>query len=84
MKNITLSLEYLVISPWRWLIAVLFPIFMAFWGWKKKSLNISGAISGKYFLNIRMKKKYIYSQIIYCVSKLLGYHLIIHFPENIF
>ncbi|XP_006623064.1 transmembrane protein 19 [Apis dorsata] len=38
--------EYLVISPWRWLIAVLFPIFMAFWGWKKKSLNISGAISG--------------------------------------
>lgn len=38
--------EYLVISPWRWLIAVLFPIFMAFWSWKRKSLNISGAISG--------------------------------------
>ena len=36
----------LVVSPWRWLASVVIPIFMAFWGWKKKSVDVSGAILG--------------------------------------
>ncbi|XP_076632657.1 transmembrane protein 19 [Colletes latitarsis] len=38
--------EHLVISPWRWLIAVVIPMFMSFWGFRKKSVDISGAILG--------------------------------------
>ncbi|XP_076222706.1 transmembrane protein 19 isoform X1 [Nomia melanderi] len=38
--------EYLVISPWRWLAVVLVPLFVAFWGLKKKSIDITGAILG--------------------------------------
>ncbi|XP_060816169.1 transmembrane protein 19 [Bombus pascuorum] len=38
--------QNLVISPWRWLIVVVFPTFMAFWGLRRKSVDISGAILG--------------------------------------
>ncbi|XP_071872832.1 transmembrane protein 19 [Bombus fervidus] len=38
--------QNLVISPWRWLIVVVFPIFMAFWGLRRKSVDISGAMLG--------------------------------------
>ncbi|KAK9306722.1 hypothetical protein QLX08_002639 [Tetragonisca angustula] len=38
--------DHLVVSPWRWLTAVLVPIFMAFWGLRRKSVDISGAILG--------------------------------------
>ncbi|XP_076647615.1 transmembrane protein 19 [Halictus rubicundus] len=38
--------EHLVISPWRWLTVVALPTFMAFWGFRKKSLDITGAILG--------------------------------------
>ncbi|XP_053982330.1 transmembrane protein 19 [Hylaeus volcanicus] len=40
--------EHLVVSPWRWLAAVVIPIFIAFWGWRKKSVNISGALLGMF------------------------------------
>ncbi|KAL0117308.1 hypothetical protein PUN28_010275 [Cardiocondyla obscurior] len=38
--------EHSVISPWRWLAAVIIPLMFAFWGLRKKSLDISGAILG--------------------------------------
>lgn len=38
---------YNVISPWRWLAAVLIPIVVALWGLKRKSIDLSGAILGK-------------------------------------
>ncbi|KAG7207224.1 hypothetical protein KM043_008899 [Ampulex compressa] len=38
--------EVLLISPWRWLAAVIVPLGFASWGYKKKSLDISGAILG--------------------------------------
>lgn len=38
--------EHLVVSPWRWLAAVVIPIFMAFWGLKRKSVDVSGAVLG--------------------------------------
>ncbi|XP_032674826.1 transmembrane protein 19 isoform X2 [Odontomachus brunneus] len=37
---------YPVISPWRWLAAVVIPFLFAFWGLRKKSVNISGAMFG--------------------------------------
>lgn len=38
--------EYPVISPWRWLAAVVIPIFFTIWGLKKRSLDLSGACLG--------------------------------------
>nr|XP_034175827.1 transmembrane protein 19 isoform X2 [Osmia lignaria] len=38
--------EHLVVSPWRWLTAVVIPIFMALWGLKRKSVDVSGAVLG--------------------------------------
>lgn len=38
--------EDLVISPWRWLASVMIPLLFAFWGLRKKSLDLSGAILG--------------------------------------
>lgn len=38
--------EHLVISPWRWLAAVVIPLLFAFWGLKRKSVDISGALLG--------------------------------------
>ncbi|XP_076766191.1 transmembrane protein 19 [Xylocopa sonorina] len=35
-----------VVSPWRWLVAVLIPIFVAFWGLRRKSVDVSGSIFG--------------------------------------
>lgn len=35
-----------VISPWRWLAAVVIPILFLFWGLRKKSVDASGAIFG--------------------------------------
>jgi len=35
-----------VISPWRWLAAVVIPLIFLFWGIRKKSLDISGGILG--------------------------------------
>ncbi|XP_011499884.1 PREDICTED: transmembrane protein 19 isoform X2 [Ceratosolen solmsi marchali] len=37
---------YIVISPWRWLAAVLIPIMCALWGLKRKNIDITGAILG--------------------------------------
>ncbi|XP_012262920.1 transmembrane protein 19-like [Athalia rosae] len=37
---------YSVISPWRWLSAVLIPILFTGWGLKRKSLDLSGAFLG--------------------------------------
>ncbi|XP_033219619.1 transmembrane protein 19 [Belonocnema kinseyi] len=37
---------YPVISPWRWLAAVVVPLLFTLWGWKKKSLDLSGATLG--------------------------------------
>ncbi|XP_012282478.1 transmembrane protein 19 isoform X1 [Orussus abietinus] len=39
---------YPVISPWRWLAAVIIPIFMAGWALKKKTLDLSGALLGSF------------------------------------
>ncbi|XP_011314838.1 transmembrane protein 19 [Fopius arisanus] len=41
-----LSEHYPVISPWRWLLAVIFPILFAIWGVKRRSLDLSGAMLG--------------------------------------
>ncbi|XP_029160150.1 transmembrane protein 19 [Nylanderia fulva] len=38
--------EHSVISPWRWLAAVVIPLLFLSWGLRKKSLHISGAIFG--------------------------------------
>lgn len=35
-----------VISPWRWLAAVIIPILFLLWGLKRRSVDISGAILG--------------------------------------
>ncbi|XP_034948006.1 transmembrane protein 19 [Chelonus insularis] len=40
------SEEHSVISPWRWLSAIVIPILFSLWGLKKKSLDLSGAILG--------------------------------------
>ncbi|XP_008204558.1 transmembrane protein 19 [Nasonia vitripennis] len=37
---------YIVISPWRWLVAVLLPILCSLWGLKRKAIVMSGAILG--------------------------------------
>ncbi|EFN79841.1 Transmembrane protein 19 [Harpegnathos saltator] len=37
---------YPVISPWRWLTAVVIPFLCAFWGFRRKSVDISGALFG--------------------------------------
>ena len=34
-------------SPMRWLVSVLTPLLIAHWGLKRKSIDWSGAISGK-------------------------------------
>ena len=39
-------LDYPVISPWRWLAAIIIPILCALWGLKRKSVDISGALLG--------------------------------------
>ena len=45
-------LGYPVISPWRWLAAVVIPLLFILWGLKKKSLDITGAVLGIYlYLN---------------------------------
>lgn len=41
-------LGYIVVSPWRWLIAVLVPILCTLWGLKRKAIDMSGAILGKF------------------------------------
>lgn len=41
-----LTEEHSVISPWRWLAAVVIPIMFMFWGLRKKSLDVSGAFLG--------------------------------------
>ncbi|XP_024884972.1 transmembrane protein 19 isoform X2 [Temnothorax curvispinosus] len=38
--------EHSVISPWRWLAAVIIPLMFMSWGLRKKSIDISGAILG--------------------------------------
>lgn len=38
--------EHPVISPWRWLAAVVIPLLLSLWGFKRKSLDISGAFLG--------------------------------------
>lgn len=38
--------EPVVISPARWLAACFIPIMIAFYGYRKKSLNLSGALFG--------------------------------------
>ncbi|XP_071557566.1 transmembrane protein 19 [Temnothorax nylanderi] len=38
--------EHSVISPWRWLAAVIIPLMFTTWGLRKKSLDISGGILG--------------------------------------
>ncbi|XP_066582636.1 transmembrane protein 19 [Prorops nasuta] len=42
----TQSEEYPVISPWRWLAAVVIPVLFCCWGLRRKSLDISGCILG--------------------------------------
>lgn len=44
--NFIFILEHSVISPWRWLAAVVIPLIFLFWGLRKKSLDISGGILG--------------------------------------
>ncbi|EZA58064.1 hypothetical protein DMN91_006310 [Ooceraea biroi] len=38
--------EYSVISPWRWLVAVIIPCLFLFWGLRRKSVDTTGAILG--------------------------------------
>ncbi|XP_076244185.1 transmembrane protein 19 [Calliopsis andreniformis] len=38
--------EYFVISPWRWLISVVIPFLIALWGYRRKSVDVGGAILG--------------------------------------
>ncbi|XP_008553677.1 transmembrane protein 19 [Microplitis demolitor] len=35
-----------VISPWRWLSAIVIPILFSLWGLKRRSLDLSGAVLG--------------------------------------
>lgn len=44
-----------MISPWRWLAAIIIPIIFVVWGLKKKSVDISGAIFGKIYRNIFLR-----------------------------
>ena len=46
---ISIILDYCV-SPWRWMSAIIIPILIAKWGLKKKSLDTSGAITGRFDL----------------------------------
>lgn len=42
-----LILSGTVIEPTRWLSATLFPVLVAWWGLKKKSISFSGAVCGE-------------------------------------
>ncbi|KYN35320.1 Transmembrane protein 19 [Trachymyrmex septentrionalis] len=44
--TVNLTEEHSVISPWRWLAAIVIPLIFLFWGVRKKSLDISGGILG--------------------------------------
>ncbi|XP_014605948.1 PREDICTED: transmembrane protein 19 isoform X1 [Polistes canadensis] len=35
-----------MIPPWRWLAAVIIPLLFMFWGLRKKSMNLNGALAG--------------------------------------
>ncbi|XP_063989898.1 transmembrane protein 19 [Diachasmimorpha longicaudata] len=41
-----LSENHPVISPWRWLLATVFPIVFTIWGLKRRSLDLTGAPLG--------------------------------------
>ncbi|CAD6220290.1 GSCOCG00004984001-RA-CDS [Cotesia congregata] len=38
--------DHAVISPWRWLAAIVIPILFSLWGLKRRSLDLSGAMLG--------------------------------------
>ncbi|KAH0552667.1 transmembrane protein 19 [Cotesia glomerata] len=38
--------DQVVISPWRWLAAIVIPILFSLWGLKRRSLDLSGAMLG--------------------------------------
>lgn len=62
-NDITIFSGHLVVSPWRWLVAVLLPIFMSFWGLRRKSVDVSGAVLGikifHYFYRIKNVRHYL-------------------------
>ena len=42
--------DYAAPAPWRWVLATIIPVFIAWWGLKRKSLNTSGAAAGIFIL----------------------------------
>ncbi|XP_041367871.1 transmembrane protein 19-like [Gigantopelta aegis] len=42
----TFRTDYAAPAPWRWVLATIIPVFIAWWGLRRKSLNTSGAAAG--------------------------------------
>lgn len=45
------------LPPLRWFISTFIPLFMAVWGYSKRSVNLSGALLGKYSYKLPVTHK---------------------------